>query len=56
METNNTTKTEQTHTFATRTDAWQFMRDCDEAGIMVGYPSLSAPYTVRTVRTIKAVR
>jgi hypothetical protein len=27
--------------FATADLAWQFMRECDDAGILVGYPSLS---------------
>jgi len=27
--------------FATRTEAWQFMRECDEKGLRAGFPSLT---------------
>lgn len=39
-----------THTFETRDEAWRFMEKCDNEGIKAGYPSLKAPYTVKTLR------
>jgi hypothetical protein len=36
--------------FSTSSGAWQFMRACDDAGIMAGYPDGRAPrYTVKVV-------
>lgn len=32
-----------------RSAAWAFMRACDAAGIMAGFPSLSGPGEARTV-------
>lgn len=45
------------HTFETSTEAWTFMRQCDEHGKFAGFPSLTAPYTVKvltgkTTRTV----
>ncbi len=39
------------HTFPTSGEAWAFMRECDARGHMAGYPSLTAPYTVRVCET-----
>lgn len=54
MQTNQTppAHVEETRTFDTRDEAWAFMHECDETNgaIVAGYPSLSAPYTVRYYR------
>lgn len=52
--TKNTTATETTHTFATSSEAWAFMKKCDENGIAAGYPSLKAPYTVRVLEGVRS--
>lgn len=39
-----------THTFETSEAAWRFMEKCDNEGIDAGYPSLKAPWTVKTLR------
>jgi hypothetical protein len=41
---------EHVYTFATSSEAWDFMHTCHETGLMAGYPSLKAPYTVRVLR------
>lgn len=35
-----------TYAFATHTAAWAFMRDCDAANVMAGFPSLDGMNTV----------
>lgn len=45
------TNTEIVTKFETRSLAWAFMRECDDAGISAGYPQIQADgtYTVRTL-------
>ena len=38
-----------TFTFKTSKDAWSFMRACDDAGLMAGFPSLTGEPTVLVV-------
>lgn len=41
---------EYVYTFATSSEAWDFMHACEDAGLAAGYPSLKKPYTVRVLR------
>ena len=37
------------YTFATSSEAWTFMHECEGRGQIAGYPSLQAPYTVKVI-------
>lgn len=37
------------YSFATSREAWAFMRACEAAGVVAGFPTLVAPYTVETL-------
>jgi hypothetical protein len=49
MKTSNNEPDIAIHTFATSDEAWTFMHQCDERGEFAGYPSLTAPYTVKVL-------
>lgn len=45
-----TAETRQSFAFRARSDAWAFMRACNDAGIQAGYPNLEgARYRVATI-------
>lgn len=46
------TTDETTHTFETSEEALAFMHACDELGLFAGFPSLTAPYTVRVLERV----